>query len=85
MTTLRLAAVLFAAVVFAAPPARADSRALPPEVEAALTAAGVPREAVSVLVQDIGLLRLIHRLCPELPLYASTQMTIHNIPGVRML
>ena len=30
----------------------------------------------AVLVQDIGLTRLIHRLCPELPLHASTQMTL---------
>ena len=32
----------------------------------------------AVLVQDIGLLRLIHRLCPELPLHASTQMTLSS-------
>ena len=29
----------------------------------------------AVLVQDLGLLRLLHCLCPELPLHASTQMT----------
>ena len=29
----------------------------------------------AVLVQDLGLLRLLGRLCPELPLHASTQMT----------
>ena len=37
----------------------------------------------AVLVQDIGLLRLIHRLCPELPLYASTQMTLSSVECIR--
>ncbi len=32
----------------------------------------------AVLVQDLGLLRLIGRLCPELPLHASTQMTLSS-------
>ncbi|MEN6558060.1 MAG: U32 family peptidase, partial [Thermoguttaceae bacterium] len=32
----------------------------------------------AVLVQDLGLLRLVHRLCPELPLHASTQMTLSS-------
>jgi U32 family peptidase len=32
----------------------------------------------AVLVQDIGLLRLIRRICPELPIHASTQMTISS-------
>ncbi|MEN6407010.1 MAG: DUF3656 domain-containing protein [Thermoguttaceae bacterium] len=32
----------------------------------------------AVLVQDVGLLRLLHRLCPELPLHASTQMTLSS-------
>jgi putative protease len=39
-----------------------------------IAAAGVD----AVLVQDIGLLRLLHRLCPELPLHASTQMTLSS-------
>ena len=32
----------------------------------------------AVLVQDVGLLRLLGRLCPELPLHASTQMTLEQ-------
>jgi U32 family peptidase len=32
----------------------------------------------AILVQDLGLLRLLHRLCPELPLHASTQMTLSS-------
>jgi U32 family peptidase len=48
----------------------------------------VARQAVAagvdaVLVQDIGLLRLIHRLCPELPLHASTQMTLSSAECIR--
>ncbi len=37
----------------------------------------------AVLVQDLGLLRLIHRLCPELPLHASTQMTLSSAENIR--
>lgn len=39
-----------------------------------IAAAGVD----AVLVQDLGLLRLLHRLGPELPLHASTQMTLSS-------
>ncbi|MGI6036359.1 MAG: DUF3656 domain-containing U32 family peptidase [Limnochordia bacterium] len=31
-----------------------------------------------VIVQDLGLARIIHQAFPELPLHGSTQMTIHN-------
>lgn len=37
----------------------------------------------AVIVQDVGLSRLIHSRFPELELHASTQMHIHNIAGVR--
>ena len=40
----------------------------------AAVAAGID----AVLVQDLGLLRLLGRLCPELPLHASTQMTLSS-------
>ena len=30
----------------------------------------------AVLVQDIGLVRLIRATCPDLPIHASTQMTL---------
>ncbi len=39
----------------------------------------------SVIVQDVGLLSLARELVPELPIHASTQMTVHNIEGVRFL
>jgi len=38
-----------------------------------------------VLVQDLGLAQTARRVLPELPLHASTQMTIHNAEGVRFL
>jgi len=46
-----------------------------PAVEAhvrEVAAAGVD----AVLVQDLGLVRLIRAICPELPIHASTQMTL---------
>ena len=39
-----------------------------------LAAAGVD----AVLVQDLGVVRLIRELCPELVVHASTQMTLTN-------
>ena len=39
----------------------------------------------AVLVQDLGLLRLLHRLCPELPLHASTQMTMSSAECIRQV
>jgi putative protease len=41
--------------------------------------------ADAVLVQDIGILRLLKDQLPQFPVHASTQMTIHNIEGVRYL
>ena len=37
--------------------------------------------ADAVLVQDAGILRMIRRMCPDLPVHASTQMAIHNRTG----
>ncbi|OPY63165.1 MAG: putative protease YhbU precursor [Pelotomaculum sp. PtaU1.Bin065] len=41
--------------------------------------------ADAVIVQDAGLIRLARRVIPELPLHASTQMTVHNLPAARLL
>ncbi len=38
-----------------------------------------------VVLQDLAVARLIRNHFPSIPLHASTQMTIHNTPGVRML
>jgi len=39
----------------------------------------------AVIVQDMGILKLIKDQLPQLPVHASTQMTIHNVEGVRFL
>src|SRR5262245_36996326 len=36
----------------------------------------------AVIVQDIGLVRLIHELVPGLPVHASTQMTLTEPQGI---
>lgn len=41
--------------------------------------------ADAVLVQDLGVARLAREVAPGLPLHASTQMTVHNLAGVRAL
>lgn len=41
--------------------------------------------ADAVLVQDLGVARLVRETVPELPMHASTQMTVHNLDGVRAL
>ena len=37
----------------------------------------------AVLVQDLGLLWLLRRLCPSLPLHASTQLSLHGAAGAK--
>lgn len=39
----------------------------------------------ALIVQDIGLVRWIKQHLPSLPLHASTQMSIHNAAGARLL
>ncbi|OPY58606.1 MAG: putative protease YhbU precursor [Pelotomaculum sp. PtaU1.Bin035] len=41
--------------------------------------------ADAAIIQDPGLIRLARRVVPELPLHASTQMTVHNIPAAQLL
>ena len=38
-----------------------------------------------VLVQDLGLAKIIRQRYPTLPMLGSTQMSIHNIAGARLL
>ncbi|NLL06739.1 MAG: U32 family peptidase [Clostridiaceae bacterium] len=38
-----------------------------------------------VIVQDLGFARVVKSLFPDLPIHASTQMTIYNLEGVRLL
>lgn len=37
----------------------------------------------AVLVQDLGVVRLVRQVAPQLPVHASTQMTLHSLEGVR--
>ena len=38
--------------------------------------------ADALIVQDLGMARLIRAVAPDLPIHASTQMTVHNLAGV---
>ena len=38
-----------------------------------------------IIVQDVGLARVIRKHFPELPLHASTQMVVHNLAGAQEL
>jgi len=37
----------------------------------------------AVLVQDMGVLRMLRQVAPDLPVHASTQMSVHNLDGVK--
>ncbi|MGN0993946.1 MAG: peptidase U32 family protein, partial [Butyricicoccus sp.] len=57
--------------------------ALDRELEAAMEDVRFLNEAGAdaLIVQDLGVARLIREHAPDLPLHASTQMTIHNLDG----
>lgn len=37
-----------------------------------------------IIVQDLGIIALAKELCPDMPLHASTQMTVHTESGVKI-
>lgn len=39
----------------------------------------------AVIVQDVGVAKLVHELFPDFEIHASTQMTIHNAAGINLL
>ena len=47
----------------------------------AIAGAGVD----AVIVQDLGVARLLHRLCPELTMHASTQITLTEAWGIEFV
>jgi putative protease len=57
------------------------------EIEKALTFAVEARNSGidGIIVQDLGLADALRRTMPDVPLHASTQMTIYDIDGVRAL
>ena len=36
----------------------------------------------AIIIQDMGAIKLFRKLVPDLPLHASTQITVHNLDGV---
>lgn len=57
-----------------------SDRELTQAVDFACHAAEVGADAI--LVQDLGLLRALRCVVPNMPIHASTQMSIHNLAGV---
>lgn len=59
----------------------------PSELRDALLFLGdaVDRGIDAVIVQDIGLVRLIRRVYPDLEIHGSTQMTVHDVSGARVV
>lgn len=39
----------------------------------------------AAILQDLGLARLAREVIPELSIHASTQVTVHNLPGVQLM
>lgn len=58
-------------------------RELPQLVDTLAALAGMRVDGV--ILQDLAVARLIRNHFPSIPLHASTQMTIHNTPGIKML
>ena len=58
-----------------------SDRELPQAAEDASAASQLGADAV--LVQDMGLVRTLRQCAPDLPVHASTQMTIHSLDGVK--
>ena len=59
----------------------------PAELADALTFLGeaIDRGIDAVIVQDLGLVRLIRRVYPALEIHGSTQMTVHDVSGARVM
>ena len=57
-------------------------RELPAAAEHAAKASAMGVDAV--LVQDLGVLRMLRQTVPDLPVHASTQMTVHSLDGVKL-
>lgn len=38
----------------------------------------------AVIVQDLGVMRMLRQTVPDLPIHASTQMTVHSLDGVKL-
>ena len=58
-------------------------RELPAAAECAADASDIGVDAI--LVQDLGVLRMVRQAAPDVPIHASTQMTVHNLDGVKKM
>ena len=58
-----------------------SDRELPLAAETAAQAVEAGVDAI--LVQDLGVARLLRDACPDVPLHASTQMTVHSLDGIK--
>ncbi len=58
----------------------ASDRELPEIAKQAVIASEYGADAI--LVQDLGVLRAVKQAAPDVPVHASTQMSIHNLSGV---
>ena len=38
----------------------------------------------AVIVQDLGVMRMLRQCAPDLPIHGSTQMTVHSLDGVKL-
>ncbi|MCI9156331.1 MAG: U32 family peptidase [Lawsonibacter sp.] len=57
-------------------------RELPGAAEIAAHASGIGIDAV--IVQDLGVVRMLRQSVPDLPIHGSTQMSIHSLDGVKL-
>ena len=55
-------------------------RELPAAAEVVRHASEVGVDAI--LVQDMGVLRMLRQVAPDVPVHGSTQLTVHNLDGV---
>ena len=53
------------------------------EIESAVRCARAAAKygASGIIIQDLGLIRILREALPDMPLHASTQMSIHNLAG----
>ena len=58
-----------------------SNRELPLAAETAAFASEIGIDAI--LVQDLGVARLLRETVPDVDVHASTQMTVHNLDGVK--
>ena len=56
-------------------------RELPAAAKVAEECSGLGVDAV--LVQDLGMFRVLRQVAPDMPVHASTQMSVHNLDGVK--